>query len=218
MSSQHLETESAVDQYEDCWLDPLHPLGGGSSLAKLERASYNLRGSMLRYSDPLSAPSDDESELPDWTPQSYRTTRSSCPRNARNVTDRDPNQGCITSGNIAHDREDGETAQDAWTDSQYNVAATLLQFIHDDKAGPHQPLSLADLPNGGCPADCVCHADSTNSGGGSPLDRSCFADGYAAKSPVRYLPTGPSFGAEDYAQSSHVVGEDVPSILPNGPE
>lgn len=32
--SQHLESQSEVDYYEDCWLDPLHPLGCGSSFAQ----------------------------------------------------------------------------------------------------------------------------------------------------------------------------------------
>lgn len=32
--SQHLESQSEVDYYEGCWLDPSHPLGGGSSFAQ----------------------------------------------------------------------------------------------------------------------------------------------------------------------------------------
>lgn len=43
-SSGNVDCESDVEYYDDCWMDPLHKLGGGSILAKLGQPSGNPSG------------------------------------------------------------------------------------------------------------------------------------------------------------------------------
>ncbi|KUI70588.1 DNA damage response protein kinase DUN1 [Cytospora mali] len=126
-SSRHLNLEP-VDCYEDCWLDPCHPLGGGSSLVgsgwlgySLKRATQPSNASTPRNQSGSGYGQDTEEFEPPGL--SARDNPSLSIADAQVL-------GAVHSL-VQEECNEGDVQ--CWTDSQKHMAAALLREIGKDE-------------------------------------------------------------------------------------
>ncbi len=153
---QHSESESEVEYYENCWLDPLHPLGRGSSLTMLGCPADNPGASTLtsERSMPqnLVEPIDGQDLM----------------KHPSNVTS--PDQHAAAGGESIQSWRNKRTVQGARTDSKQCFATAMLQPMREDRSDIsrlHTPLH-----DDGCATDCGHPTDDCYSIGGDRGERS----------------------------------------------
>lgn len=166
---QHPESESEMEYYENCWLDPLHPLGGGSSLTTSGCPSDNsgAPACTLETSRPqnLVDPIDGQ----DWVKQ---------PNNLK-----DSYQQPAVGGESIQSRRSKR-----WTHSKQCLAPARLQTMCQDSSD----FSRLNAPfhDDSCVADCGHPTDDRYSIGGDrgehsfcKSNASCSEQKEAAQSP-----------------------------------
>lgn len=149
---QHSESESEVEYYENCWLDPLHLLGGGSSLTISGRPADNLRASTLTSeSQNLVEPVDGQDLM--TQPSDVTSPRQHPATGAESIP------SWTRRGSVQGDG----------TNSELFLASAGLQTIHDDKSDSSR--SNAPSHQDGRAADGEHSTDDRDSLDDDPDDR-----------------------------------------------
>lgn len=134
---QHPESESEVEYYEKCWLDPLHPLGRGSSLTMSGYPADNSGASALTLErsmpQDLVEPIDGQDLM----------------KQPSNVTS--PDQHSAAGGKSIQSWRSKRTVQGAWTDSKQCLAPATLQPMHEDRSNFSRLHAL--FHDNGCATD-----------------------------------------------------------------
>lgn len=155
-----LESESETEITPDCWLDPLHRLGGGSSLATAGGLQGHLVGptrppESLRRSS-LSKGGQYEEELASWDWQgstgSYLARKESDPSTQRAI-ERDDLTGSCNTGALPG----------IWTKSEQDMIAALQG--PSSRNSPARSAMAHQTPSMALPSDQACLDDS-----GAPAD------------------------------------------------
>lgn len=149
--NQYPESESEVEYYEKCWMDPLYPLGGGSSLT--------ISGG---HPADKSWASTFISERPKPENLVDPMDGSDLKKQPSNVTSLC--QPPAAGGSSIHGWGNKKTVQDARNDSKQCLAQAVLQTVYEDKSDISR--LNAPSPDDGCATDCDIPTDDGDSSDG----------------------------------------------------
>lgn len=140
---QHQESESELQYYENCWLDPLRPLGGGSFLtwSGCLAESSGVSTQSLNGSTPqnLGEPIDSQNSM-------IQPSNTTC-----------PSQHPAAGSESSQSWRDKRTIPGVWTDSQQCLAPTLLETVGENRSDFTR--SNAPFHDDGSTADCGHRTD-----------------------------------------------------------